>query len=270
MRARLTSRWRSTRGPVGHGSQLDTEAVPQITTRAPTRELGQHGVADAAGGIVEIDVDPARAGGLQRFGDVAGLVVDRRVVAEFSRHSLPLTGPPVDADRAAAHELGDLPDRRADRAGGGRHHHRIARPRLAEIEQAEIGGEAVQPEHAERQRQRQIGFARPCARSRSVGDRIVLPAELAHHPVALGVAGWREAITLPAAKERITSPMRDRAANSWRLRRTQPRMAGSTERNSLRTRNLPARPAPAPAPRDLEMLGLRNSVRPRSSEGLGD
>ena len=35
MRARFTNKCRSTRGPVGGGSQLATEAVPQITTRAP-------------------------------------------------------------------------------------------------------------------------------------------------------------------------------------------------------------------------------------------
>jgi hypothetical protein len=35
MRARFASRCRSTRGPTGGGSQVETEAVPQITTRAP-------------------------------------------------------------------------------------------------------------------------------------------------------------------------------------------------------------------------------------------
>src|SRR5665213_1710995 len=36
MRARLTSRCRSTRGPTGQGSQLETDAVPHTTIRAPT------------------------------------------------------------------------------------------------------------------------------------------------------------------------------------------------------------------------------------------
>jgi hypothetical protein len=32
----LTNRCRSTRGPLGGGSKLEIEAVPQITTRAPS------------------------------------------------------------------------------------------------------------------------------------------------------------------------------------------------------------------------------------------
>jgi len=35
MRAALFSRWRSTRGPLGQSSQLDTDAVPHTTMRAP-------------------------------------------------------------------------------------------------------------------------------------------------------------------------------------------------------------------------------------------
>jgi hypothetical protein len=35
MRADLFSKCRSMRGPVGQGSQLGTEAVPQMTMRAP-------------------------------------------------------------------------------------------------------------------------------------------------------------------------------------------------------------------------------------------
>ena len=45
-----------------------------------------------------------------------------------SLHERALLGSAGDADRAAAGDLGELPDDLAHRAGGGRHHHRLARP----------------------------------------------------------------------------------------------------------------------------------------------
>src|SRR3546814_8369822 len=79
------------------------------------------------------------------------------------------------ADDPAALDLGDLADERADRARGGRHEHGLASFRLADIEQADIGGHARHAEHADPgSRPRQIGI--DLLQAGAVGEGIFLPA----------------------------------------------------------------------------------------------
>jgi hypothetical protein len=104
-------------------------------------------------------VDAARGRARERFGDVLGFVVDRFLVAEFvvpAQFALPR--PACDSDGAAAHQLADLSDGGADRAGGRRDHERVSRARLTQFEQREISGDAVKTKHANRERQRQVRF----------------------------------------------------------------------------------------------------------------
>jgi hypothetical protein len=162
--------------------------VPQITARAE-RELDHHRVTDRGGGVVVIDINAARGVRRQPPRDIAGLVVDGRIVAEFVDAELHLLRSARDADRTASHQLGDLADRRADRGSGGRDHDRVARARFAQIEQSEIGGDAVEPEHTKRQRERQIAFPHLTHDVAAIRDRVVLPTQHAHHLIALGEAG---------------------------------------------------------------------------------
>ena len=77
----------------------------------------------------------------------------------------------------------------------------------AEVEQSEIGGDAVQAEDAERQRQRQVGLAHLARDVGAVRHGEVLPAEHAHHAIALGKARVARGNHAAGANERITSPM---------------------------------------------------------------
>src|SRR6516162_7640880 len=85
------------------------------------------------------------------------------------------------ADHVAAFDPGDLADDRADRARGRRNHDGLAGLRLADLEQAEIGGEACNAIDAEEMRQR--------LHLRHLGEvlcrysRIILPAGVAKHDV---------------------------------------------------------------------------------------
>ena len=79
---------------------------------------------------------------------------------------------PIDATTL---DLGDLPDHRADRPGRRRHHERLAGLRLADVEQAGVGGEARHPQHAQSVgdgAERGVNLLHALA----IGQRILLPA----------------------------------------------------------------------------------------------
>ena len=76
---------------------------------------------------------PFGAAALQRLERRAVLVVDRGVEPEFARQPAAFLLAAGDADDAAALDLGDLADDRADRAGRRRDHDGFARLRLADI-----------------------------------------------------------------------------------------------------------------------------------------
>src|SRR6185312_9080122 len=97
---------------------------------------------NVAADIVEIDVDALGGGGPQRLERGAVLVIDRGVEAEFGSQPLAFVLAAGDADDVAALDLRDLSDDRPDRTGGSRHHDSLAFPRLADVQEAKIGGEA--------------------------------------------------------------------------------------------------------------------------------
>ena len=111
---------------------------------------------------------------------IGAVVVDAIVEAQFVDHVAALVGAPGNADDAAALELGDLPDDRADGAAGGADHHRFTGLGLADVEQAHIRGEAGHAEHAERERGLRHGRVE-LVEPRSVGERVALPAALPEH-----------------------------------------------------------------------------------------
>src|SRR5262249_14720010 len=107
---------------------------------------------------------------------VAGLVVDAGVEAELVLDEAALLAAAGDADHAAAHDLADLPDDLADRARRGRHHDGLARPGLADLEQAEVRGHAGHPDRAVGGRYGPRGGI-ALARRGGAADRILLPAQ---------------------------------------------------------------------------------------------
>jgi hypothetical protein len=122
---------------------------------------------------------------LQHRLDVLVLVVDRRVEAQLAREVLALLGPARDPDHAAAHDLGDLPDDRADRARGARHHHGLACLRLAHVQQPEVRGHAGHAERAEVDRQGNQPRV-DLHHALAVGERVLLHAEPSGHHIAHG------------------------------------------------------------------------------------
>ena len=100
------------------------------------RDLGKNDVENVAADIVEIDVDPVGTMRAQALANVLGLVVDRRIEPEFVDEVAALRGAAGDADRAASLDFCDLPDGRANRAGGAGNDDRITLIGRADIEQA--------------------------------------------------------------------------------------------------------------------------------------
>ena len=165
--------------------------------------------------ILEIDVDAVRAGGGERgFQVPAGPVVDRGVhpglVAEPGAFLVRAGG----ADHAAALQLGDLADDRADRARGRRDEHRLALLRPADVEQADIGRLARHAEHAD------IGLERRDVRidgpeRLAVGRMVVAPAPAsAEHMRARGKASALRLLDAPdeIAVQRLADLERRRIA----------------------------------------------------------
>ena len=88
-----------------------------------------------------------------------------------------------DADRAAALDPGDLPGDAADRPGGARDDDGLTRLGPADVEQAEVGGQAADAEGAEMDRGRREGRVHP-GHAASVRHRVALHPEDAVHLVA--------------------------------------------------------------------------------------
>src|ERR1700690_2349622 len=100
-------------------------------------------------------MDAVRACATQRFVQIAvGLVVDGGVIAEFLQALAYFFGSARYAYRAATLDLGQLSHARSDSARRGRNDQSVSRPGFADIEEAEIGREAVQPQNPKVRRER--------------------------------------------------------------------------------------------------------------------
>ena len=123
----------------------------------------------------------------------AGLVVDAGIEAEFFHHPVALGLAAGNAHHAAAPDLGQLPDRLANRPGRARHHQRLAGLGLADIHQAEIAGHARHAQHIEplaQGAQAEVNFDQ--AGALEVGRRqaqVLLHAKASTHPVTHRKAG---------------------------------------------------------------------------------
>ena len=145
-------------------------------------EQRQHRVEHRAADVLEIDVDAVRAGGGEALGQLRIAAVEADVEAELFDRVAALVGAAGDADHARALELGDLPDHRADRTGRRGHDHGFARLGLADVEQADVGGERGHAEPA--QRQRRLRHLAEREQILTVRQRVVLPAGVAEHQIA--------------------------------------------------------------------------------------
>src|SRR3954468_19146412 len=104
--------------------------------------LRQAGFENVAADIVEINVDALWRGCAQRLENRAVLVVDGRIEAELGGQPVALVRAAGNADHATPPDLGDLSHDRTDRARGRRDHDGFALLGLADLKQAEIGGQA--------------------------------------------------------------------------------------------------------------------------------
>ena len=162
----------------------------QAAHRNPRERVEQrkHRLEHRAADVLEIDVDAFRAGFLQLRGKLRIAVVKAIVEAEFVLDVVAFVLAAGDAHGARALDPGDLPDRRADRAGSGGDDDGLAWLRLADVEQPGIGGHAGHAEHANRGRDRPE-FRIDLVQSLAIRHRMGLPAGARQHDVALGKTG---------------------------------------------------------------------------------
>src|SRR5262249_26319496 len=169
--AKLGDRLRHAAGPIEHDQPLHAQSLREYGAQVPRalRQLGgvvgsdqsthgdaservhlhKHRVEDIAADVLEVDVDALRRGGPQVGGEIAGPVVNARVQAQLGNDVAALLGPAGDADRPASLDFGDLANDRADRTGGGGHHHGFPRFGLADLKEPEVGGPAGHAEAAQ-------------------------------------------------------------------------------------------------------------------------
>src|SRR5690606_22660818 len=140
--------------------------------------------------ILEIDVDAIRRRGGKLLAPVGALVIDRGIEAEVLDDMAALVRPARYADSATALDLRDLADDGTDGARSGRNDNRLARLRAANLQQAEIGGEARHAASAEHDRQIDRQALRQNAHGAHalIGDAVVLPAGQTAHMIAFLVA----------------------------------------------------------------------------------
>src|SRR5262249_10854578 len=120
----------------------------------PARQPGQHRVENLAADVVYKDVHAAGSVLLQRGGDILGLVVDGRVEAEIGDNPAALVRATRDPDRPAPADLGNLPGHAADAAGRPRDDHSLALAQAADLQEAEVRGQARDAQRPQIGRQR--------------------------------------------------------------------------------------------------------------------
>jgi len=112
-------------------------------------EVRPHRLLNGAADVLKIDVDPLRAGTLELFGEVGRAVIDASIEAQLAGDEMALLGSTGDSDNAAALDLCDLPDDRADGAGGSCNDDSLSRFRLADFEKPHIRGHPGHSENAQ-------------------------------------------------------------------------------------------------------------------------
>src|SRR5690606_37641119 len=102
---------------------------------------------DVAANVVEVNVNPLRAGAAQAFGQRC-VVIDPPVVAVVADTATTLRGTADDRDRPAAGKLGKLTDEAADGTGRGADDDGLASDGTTDVVQRHECGQAVDAEHA--------------------------------------------------------------------------------------------------------------------------
>ena len=170
-------------GPGGGAGSLYCATMPHMITRAKVLSRSNTACLHRAADILEIDVDPVRAGLAERIRQIDRAMVDAIVEAERLLHKEAFLRPAGDADHARAGALGELAGDGTDRARGGGDHHRLAGLRPAHIRHAGIGGDGRHAEHAEIGGKRRPRAVELHQRLRA-GEDVALPAARADHDVA--------------------------------------------------------------------------------------
>src|ERR1700740_705486 len=105
------------RGPQVGAGGLTTAVLRDQAADGHAREAVEqrpygrpHGAAD----VLEIDVDPVRAGILQLFGEGGRAVVDGRADLQFFQHMAAFVAAAGDPSRACARQSGELSDQGTD------------------------------------------------------------------------------------------------------------------------------------------------------------
>src|SRR5690606_29141232 len=111
-------------------------------------DAGERCIESVAPHIVHEDVDAVGAEFGKTPPDLFRLVVDAGIEPEILGDPAAFLGAAGDPDDAAALDPGELPGGGAHGAGGARYHHRLAALAFTDVEEAEIGGEPRDAEHA--------------------------------------------------------------------------------------------------------------------------
>ena len=137
----------------------------------------QDRLEDAAADVVEVDVDSVRADGSEIMPQLFAAVIDRRVEAEIAlEHAVLIVGAGHTHD-PGSDDARDLAGDAAGRARRSRDDDRLAPLWTAYVQQAVVGGETGDAEHA----QVMAEWAADGDREDTVGrdDRVLLPSRLA-------------------------------------------------------------------------------------------
>ena len=172
-------------GPLGQRRGVVVGDAPAHRHPRELIEQGQHRVEHLAAHVLEVQVDAVGAGRLQVGGEGVAAVADARVEAELVHDVVALLPRTGDAHHPVPLDLGNLPDHRAHRAGGGRHHDHVAVLQPADLEQADVGGQAGHAEHPEGGRDGG-GPGVELADAAAVREAVLLPPRAGQHEVALG------------------------------------------------------------------------------------
>ena len=117
--------------------------------RAPWLIKGMTASRYLAADVIEIHINSLRATFLQGLSNVRGLVIDRRISSQFLAQVAILFVAAGDTHHTTAFDLRNLQHSHADSARGARDNDGLAFFRLANVEQAEVGGQPRHPQDPE-------------------------------------------------------------------------------------------------------------------------